>query len=568
MSEDNQGLRKYKERKATEAKIAGGAAAGLVPALLGVLGRDDYDFHKTNRAVTLAEIGADSFDPSLRERYLTQGPYALIDKPTFDRVQELVPSGYSEFKPSDLSRAGTSTSPDGESIRRQITVSPSAQPRRLSYEGLTEADLGPDGQKGYIWANPEQPQYGYAAGNYNRGGAQSSSNPAVNFLDVDMPESKSGPFATTGEVVRSSGFAANRTWGQRDYGEGARADGDVLFPKESIRGRREVTAADVFTDARRRGFNLEAGDFSKDPGRAFKELVEGYAERRGMTPVQALESVATPVPPLGTSDRFAGSLPIFEQFAASQANPENLQRSGIGTVFQRSGGGQGRHEGRLFLDSGTDTWSPTRHFEINPKLVKPESRAGNFLRRQSGVGLLAGLDLALDPGINKALQEGRTADAVLQGGLSVGGGVLTEAATKRGLSALANRGITAPLQLASQAAPPLAAIQIAALAERSTPAVDWTKEDRSNPAVARVINRNPSLVGQSGPDAPYWFNYPEEERRRIEALPARVRQVKTLPIGNQALYNLNNERRYAGQQLGKGNIPYLGVPINPLRWFK
>lgn len=560
--------KEYEERLNSQAKIGVGAFAGAVPALIGLANRDDYGFEKTKRAISLAEIGANSLDPLLRKRYLEQGPYALIDQLTFDRVQELVPPGYAEFKPSDLSRAGTAPSPAGESIRRQITVSPSAQPRRLSYEGLTDADLGADGQKGYIWANPEQPQYGYAVGNYNRGGAQSSSNPAVNFLDVDMPESKAGPFATTGEVVRNSRFATDRTWGQRDYGEGARADGDVLFPKEAIKGRSEVTAADVFTDARRRGFDLEAGDFSKDPGKAFKELVEGYAERRGMPPVQALESIATPVPSLGTSDRFAGSLPIFQQFATSQASPENLERSGIGTVFERSAGAQGGHEGRLFLDSGSDTWSPTRHFEINPRLVKPESRAGNFLRRQSGVGLMAGLDLALNPEINKALQEGRTADAVFQGGLSVGGGVVTEAAAKRGLSALANRGITAPLQLASQVASPLAAIQMAALAERSTPEIDWSKKDRRDPAVAQVINQSPSLAGRPGPDVPYWFNYPEEERRRIEALPAKTRQVKTLPVGNQALYSLNNERRYAGQELQRGNVPYLGIPINPLRWFK
>ena len=559
--------KEYKERLDNQAKIGAGLFAGATP-LLGLIDRDDYGFQKTNRALSLSEIGADSLDPYLRKRYLEQGPFALIDQFSRERVQELVPSGYTGFEPSDLSGAGTSTSAPGGDIRRQITVSPSAQPRRLSYEGLNADDLGPDGQKGYIWANPDQPQYGYAAGNYNRGGAQSSSNPAVNFLDVDMPESRAGRFATTGEVVANPGFRTDRTWGQRDYGQGRRSDGDVLFPKESIRGRSEVTAADVFTDARQRGFDLDAGDFSKDPGKAFKELVEGYAERRGMSPVQALESIATPVPALGTSDRFAGSLPIFQQFAIEQASPENLQKSGIGTVFTTdSAGTQRTNDGRLFLDDGDD-WRPTRHFEVNPKLVKPQARAANFLRRQSGVGLMAGLDLAMDQSINKALQEGRTADAVLQGGLSVGGGAVAEALAKRGLSALANRGVTAPLQIASQAASPLAAIQIASMAERSTPAPDWSKEDRNNPYVARVISQEPSLVGQKGPDVPYWYGYPEEERNRILALPTKTRQVKAMPIGNQALYNLNNERRYAGQQLEKGNIPYLGVPINPLRWFK
>lgn len=458
----------YVERGKDRAEFVGGGVAAAMPFLIGQIGRDDDGFHRTNRAVALSEAGVDSLDPFLRRQYLDKGAHGLVERIAFNRVQDLVPSGYTGGESSDLSRAGTGARPAGDSIRRQITVSPGAQPRRLSYEGLTEDDLGPNGQKGYIWANPDQPQYGYAVGNYSRGkvSSGSDSNPAVNFLDVDMPESKSGRFATTGEVVEGADFASNRVWGQRDYGRGRRSDGDVMFPKESIRGRSEVTAADVFTDAQRRGFDLEAGDFSRDPGKAFKELVEGYAERRGMPPVQALESIATPVPPLGRSDRFAGRLPVFEQFATAQADPESLRRSGLGTAYTAS---STRNLDGLHLVSDPGEWHLQRQFEVNPRLVTPVTRAGNFLRRQSGVGLMAGIDVALNPEINQALKEGRTADAVFQGGLSVGGGVATEFAVKRGLSALANRGVTAPLQVAAQAASPLAAIQMAALAERSTP---------------------------------------------------------------------------------------------------
>ena len=128
------------------------------------------------------------------------------------------PPGYSDFLESDLSKAGIEP-PAGGNIKRQITVSPSAQPRRLSYEGLAESDLGDMGQKGYIWANPEQPQYGYAAGNFNRG-RQVSRNPAINFLDVDMPPERQTRFATTGDVVADEKFATQRDWGQRDFGPG------------------------------------------------------------------------------------------------------------------------------------------------------------------------------------------------------------------------------------------------------------------------------------------------------------------------------------------------------------
>lgn len=470
--------RRYKERVDEKAKaVTGGALAGFGGLSALVTGDEGFGANVAERALALEDVGAKGFDPGLMQRYLKQGPYALIGDDALDTVQKYVPPGYSDFLESDLSKAGTKP-PAGGNIKRQITVSPSAQPRRLSYEGLAESDLGDMGQKGYIWANPEQPQYGYAAGNFNRG-RQVSRNPAINFLDVDMDPERQTRFATTGDVVADEKFATQRDWGQRDFGPGRRSDGDVMFPKESIKSRAEVTAADVFTDAKRRGFDIDPGDFSQNPGKAFKELVESAAEKRGKNPLAYLQELATEVPTLGESPRFAGQMPVFEQFMVESAKPEDLRKSGIGSVFLGTEAQPPRtvsNESRLYLESDPDSWTSKRHFEINPALINTKQRAGQFLRRQSGAGLLGGLNLALDPSVNKALTEGRTADAVLQGGVSIAAGAASEALAKRALERLAAQGITAPLRFAAAAAPPVAAIQLATLAPRSTPE-DWGSEE-------------------------------------------------------------------------------------------
>ena len=488
--------RRYKERVDEQAKTAtGGVLAGLGGLSALITGDEGFGANVAERALALEDVGAKGFDPGLMQRYLKQGPFALIGDDALDTVQKYVPSGYSEFLESDLSKAGTKP-PTGENIKRQITVSPSAQPRRLSYEGLSESDLGEMGQKGYIWANPEQPQYGYAAGNFNRG-RQVSRNPAINFLDVDMDPNRQTRFATTGDVVVDDKFATQRDWGQRDFGPGRRSDGDVMFPKESIKRRAEVTAADVFTDAKRRGFDIEPGDFSQNPGKAFKELVESAAEKRGKNPLAYLQELATEVPALGESPRFAGQMPVFEQFMVESAKPEDLRKSGIGSVFVGTEARPPRtvsNEARLYLETDPDGWRPQRHFEINPALINTKQRAGQFLRRQSGAGLLSGLNLALDPSVNKALAEGRHADAALQGGASIAAGAATEALAKRGLEKLAAHGITTPLRVASTVASPLGAIQLAAIAEKSTPEGYGAEEYQMN----RLKNSYPELMTIDG----------------------------------------------------------------------
>lgn len=494
----------------------GQAALGGMLGLAGLTapfidGRNYYLADQTERAMALTDAGAREFDPVLRQRYIDQGPYSLITDDAFKRVNTYVPPGTTGFEPADLSRAGgfsqafDAFKESNPEVRRQITVSPGPQPRRLSYEGLNEADLGKTGQKGYVWGNPDQPQFGYVIGNYNRG-AQKAQNPAINFLAVNMPSEQERRFRTTGEVVVDDSFITNRGWGERKI-----EFGDVMFPKENILGRAEVTAADVYTRMRDLGLSPELGDFTRNPAKAFKELTDSYAEAIKTDPTVAIQELATPVTPLGSSTRKTGRLPIYEQFLLEGATPEVIRRSGIGTVYLTDDAPittvRQPDERRMFLESNVrDGWDTTRHFEVNPNLISPRSKAVDFLRRQSGAGVMSGLALTMDPQINQALQRGDYPEAAMVGGTGIAAGAIGEASVKRGLAELAKRGVTAPLKIASVTAAPLAAIPLAAVAERSQP---MTKAQ-----IQRDRRDNPANYNAQGPSANPQLLRAEAARRR------------------------------------------------------
>jgi len=518
-------LARYRERTNEQALYAAGAAGGVGAGSLLAVDPDNFNALYQDRSDALRAAGATDFDPVLKRTYLDQGAYGLITDRSTERLKELVPSGVTSFEPSDLSQAGQipdllqAPGGDGDGVvQRQVTVSPSPSPRRLSYEGLSPDDLIPgEGQKGYIWANPGEPQYGYAHGNFSRGRVQAQ-NPAINLLAVEMDPGAETGFRTTGEIVNDPAFASERRWGQRQYGS---AKGDVMFPKESIRARAEVTAADLYTRLKEQG-GLPAGFEERnlsprgfDAGKALKELTETYAERAGKPPVEALLEVATPVSPLGVSERKAGQLPVFQQFAIQQAAPESLRQAGIGPVFEtewNAGRGTAGERDLLVTTPRPDgramasTLDGEEHFRVNPDLVEPrKSRAGNFLRRQSGLGMaLAGA--AVSPDVIEAYEQGRPAEAVARTGTAVLAGAVGESVSKQVLSALAQRGVAAPLRVVSAVAPPAAAVQLATMAQRTT----W--ETPAQRAEQRRLD--PVSTGAQGPSANPQLLRAEAARRR------------------------------------------------------
>ena len=573
MSNQNKPEDEYRQSSNEQTRYALGSlgALGAVTGLsYGYLNNETpYSIIQAERGLALDDVGASGLDPQFRKTYLDVGPFGLTTDQSVDRLKGLLPDGHLNYEPSDLSQAGKGLGiTPGKNIKRQITVSPGVQPRRLSYEGLTDSDLIPGyGQKGYIWANPEAEQWSYAQGNFARGRVQSN-NPAVNYLDVEMDPLEKTEFKTTDRLANDDSFNTQRRWGQRDYGN-AGNEGDVMFPKENIKARREVTAADVYTDARNRGTTLTLGNFEDDPGKAFKELVDDAAETRRMTPRALLEELSTPVKPLGETPRFAGKLPQVVKFNTDGVDPDTLKKAGVGSVFIKDPDytpirdiDPKDFEKRLYIDSDPGGYRPnTRHFEINPALVNIRSRAGNFLRRQSGVGAMYGLDMAMNPDVIKALEEGDNSKAAMYAGGSVAAGVALESGVKASLAGLAKRGITTPLRVASASASPAAAIQILATAERTTPQTDFAALPDSDPRKQYLTKQKPTEVGKYGPDNAF-ADVPDGEEERIRNLPAKTQRVKALPAGNQAAYNINNERKYIQRSISEGKIPYFSSNNN------
>lgn len=511
-------LAKYRQKTNESALWGLGAGGAVIGGLSFATDGENYQADVQDRLGALKAAGGAELDRQLKESYLRDGPYGLITSRAAERLNEIIPPGVSQFEPSDLSRSGQVDAAlrDGggsATLQRQITVSPSPQPRRLSYEGLNADDVVPgQGQKGYIWANPSEPQYGYAHGNLSRSRVEGK-NPAINFLAVEMDPAQRARFMTTGEITDDPTFETDRRWGQRDYG---RAAGDVMFPKESIKARAEVTAADLYTHLKEQGGlpegfeqrNLSGRNF--DAAKALKELSETYAERAGKPPAEALLDLATPVKPLGITDRKTGSLPVYQQYAVDQATPEAKAKAGIDAVYQTSwdAGRSAPGEKDVLLSS----YDPQRtldeevHFRVNPELVEPlRSRAGNFLRRPTGAGMAIAGAIA-SPDVVEAFEQGRPAEAAARAGVALTAGAASEAAAKQALAVLARRGVSAPLEVAARVASPLAAVQIATAAQRST------RETAREKAAA--FKANPAASGGMGPSADPQLLRAEAARRR------------------------------------------------------
>lgn len=536
------------------------------------LGRKNNPLAKLTWMETLADPEFSGVSPEVKDAIST---YGLKTGPEMQEAwrKSGIPMHWDNFQPSDLSKAGAIGAKPSSNATRIFTVTPgpdSARFARLAPEDAFEAD-----KSGYIWGvgDKAQIQTSYADGNTHNHKRVVNSNPAVHVIDAELGSDRyRSDHLTTGQV-RSSDMTG-RPWGYAKNPNPAKwqinYSDNVYLPREDIRSRGVATLADMATAIREVDPNWvpsQGESFWGSRTNSADQLalaIDKLSEIKGVSPTEAVASVASPVPPLGTTTRRQGSVPLQAGIDWDNLSPDAAEKAGIGKLFVDTGGAEffGRKGRRLIPDP-----------EDAVGLIERTADAEKALRaRNRGIGYAgAAYGLMVDPAISRALEEGRYGDAAMHAGVSGGIGWGTEKALNFAGNRLAAAGIpqlTSAVGAARAAAGPLGVAAIAAAAERSTPEIDWSKKDRRDPAVAQVINQKPSLVGQPGPDVPYWFDYPEEERRRIEALPAKTRRVKTLPIGNQALYSLNNERRYAGQELQKGNVPYLGIPINPMRWFK
>jgi hypothetical protein len=452
------------------------AATGGMGLLLPILGHAiaqenaKNDEFNINRAVFQAGPYFKDVDPRLKNLYLERGSKGLQNY-AGDILKEFIPSTTSPFVPADLSLAGKYKEilENIESVNNltdNITVTPGPNPARFATPELTPAETGKGGAKGYIWGNPDEPQWGYARGNLNRK-VVTTANPTLYMTKLDLDPEKQGPFNTTGEVVSNPTLIENRRWGQRSQHYG----GDLYYPKENIKARGEVTAADLYTKIKNYGF--EGGPLTdvNRPDEYFQHLAETLAKLEGTSerpaPIkQVLENIATPVPPLGISERERGAVPIFKEFDVLGATPEQKVKAGIN---------------KIFLDPTDVRFEVSHAFQpvtVDNKVVQlavpkslenPSTYAGrsfgNINPLKTG-GFIAGA--LYSPEVFKDIEKKQYVSAAAKAGAAAATGALMEGAVRTGVVNAAKAGIAWPARALAAVSSPVAAVSMATLAPGSS----------------------------------------------------------------------------------------------------
>jgi len=466
---------KYNE-KIKPAAFAGLGVIGGLGSLLGyqILADNAYDDEGTiNRSIVSKKYFDKDIDPRLKNLYLQGGSYGLKQR-AGDILQEIIPPSTSAFVPADLSLAGKykETLENIAPInypKDSITVTPGFNPGRFAIPELTPSEIEEGGAKGYIWGNPDEPQWSYAQGNYNKN-PSTTTNPTLYLTKLDLPPENKGGFKTTGEVEQDPTLIENRQWGQRGQW-GQRDGGDLFFPKESVKARGEVTAMDLYTKIKSYGFEPEPIDFN-NPALSFEKLAKRLATIEGVPgspmPIkQMLENIATPVPALGISERERGAIPGYKGFDPVNATLEQKTKAGINKVFIDP----------TNLDSSAFVSIYDKQLQQKQKtklaipddLNKPSTSAGRSFRNvnplKSG-GFIAGA--LYSPEVFEDIEKKRYGSAIAKAGAAATTGAVIEGAVRAGVVNAAKAGITLPARALAYANPAVAAVSMATLAPGSS----------------------------------------------------------------------------------------------------
>ena len=429
-----------------------------------------------DRAIIAGKYFSKDTDPRLKELFLKEGGYGLQFQ-SGPILQELIPNTTTPFIPADLSMAGKYAEQLKE-IKPQnyqadiITVTPGPNPERFLTSELTPAEIGPGGQKGYIWGNAAEPQWQYARGNIRKN-PTSTSNPTLYMTRLDLMPELEGRFKTTGDVIADPDLLTNRAWG---YG-GKSRQGDIYFPKETIQARGEVTAADLYTKLRNYGYAPPSLIDTEDPDKYFKKLAEqvSLAEAKNYKPKpinQVLLETASPTPPLGVSERERGAVPIFKEFDVRGATPEQRAKAGINQIFidhfdPNDPSVLNKRMSHDYVQVGGKAHPMMLAVDI---VKEPSSFAGRMFRNINPLttgGFVAGA--LYSPEVFEDIEKGQYGTGLLKAGAAATTGAVAEGLVRKGVTRAAQAGIGAPARALAVANPIVASIATATLAPGSSP---------------------------------------------------------------------------------------------------
>ena len=402
---------------------------GTLPKLAGSTSKNDFKA-LINRSEFLNNNSIfDEVDPVLKNAYTKEGKYGLLDKYE-DMFSKHIPIGQS-YVPADISNAGKFLKQKIKDNRSSIlTVTPEAQSRRFD-SGDVDAGVG-GGSSATLWGNPEIPQYGYARGNL---GVKEviGSNPSAQFSAVELPPEDKREYLRTTDVIEEG--ASKRGWGQFNNLEKE----DMHFGKEYRKAGGLTTANDIYTYLNNKGVKVPLP--TGQPDRDLADLTEALSETVNKKPYDALESIASPAPTWGASQRELGQAPTLTSY---DIDSKNILKSGIGSFFDKvdpkelESGNPHLIETRVpFSDNTRITLSKVLHNLDDGRSVKG---LGNRLSRVGAGGLTATAFTSTE--VADDIRKGDYVGALLKTGAAYGTGELVSSAVNQGVVELSKRGVT------------------------------------------------------------------------------------------------------------------------------
>lgn len=531
--------------------MAGGMIAGLNPFFeKGEVSTEGFE-DLVNRA-DFINSRQDRFagaDPRLVKSYTNLGVIGL-DHVASD-VWSQHAGTHTDYQPADISQAGKFNSGNQKTI---LTVTPEPNANRFQAPEADGLSVG-GGASGTNWGNDTFPQTSYADGNLGVKRVEAM-NPTSHFSAVDLPAADEMDYMTTGVADSAAKNGRKRGWG-RDY------EGNMHFGKEYVTGRGITTANDIYTWLKRNGHNTPAlvkGKGSKN----LDKLLDAYTQATGIKDrYKALQSLASPNPTWGDPERVLGQLPSLEKISFADSTPEQLAAAGYGSFYEPGTRREVLADNLpVKPDQRMSIPQDLIDVDVDRRNLKPSLRATSKRLIGNHTTGLATAALLSRPTI-EMLEEGNPLGAAANTALAYGGGELAGRAGNRVVEEATKRGIVSAPAMAVRAGRALStggAIEVAAMAERSTPETDWNAQPDSDPRKQDVLKQTPSKAGKMGPDNPFG-ELPIREQERISKLSPRQRQVKALPAGNQLMYNAGNEFRYAADAFSEGRVPYLNMRL-------
>ena len=580
-----------------------GAAASGIPQAVFISNRlkkepwyDDYDSDIFDRAFRADTMGLTH--PAIKKHYTNEGIFGL-DAVAEKVWQHELNNDRTPHIPADLSKAHTYTSSKKPNTHDILTITPDSKSSRFAHmwdpnelDNITagRAPAHHGGAASKIWgttAHSEFVPFSYAENNYRNtdglGKYGDTPNPSAHFTSATLDPATKGNYQTTSDAMKGNHW--DSPWGGTELT--VEDGGDVVLRKDLINpDKRGVTTAnDIFTYLQSKG-KTTPDLTGLSNSQKLKALTAALRKTTGAsTDFEALKDLASPTETFsGSAGRETGRLPETYRINWEESTPKQIAIAGgdmpgkgpskidvSGSPFTREPmwSPEFPSSSGIFNDRKHDStkgWGDKRFMRrtipttnsqmLKPDIITPPKTNVNKILKNHSLGLAGTLLTA--PIAIKQIEDELYGDAALTVAGSHFAGEGIGYGFKKAALEGAKRGhmwIPKTAALAAKVANPISAIEMAAMAEKSSRNIDHNEfSPEGQEKISQII---PSSLGKGGPDMPNRLQLSTpEEIDQFDTLPKKQQYVKQLPPLNQTVYNTKNELDYIGDQFKKGKIPY------------